>query len=296
METSAVMLKLLFNSKCQAPQFGSNPSKESQMRKNILSVVVGAAMSALAGSASAGHIVIDIVDNGTSTGVSCSTLNAGTQAACLLAGFSFGAGNNLNQVSFTGNIGAYTASFTNTTTNNPGTAGNATLSLSFLDVRNLGSSGSLSYNVYAFGFTLPAGPDLTLFASQGVSANVMEGSAGSSFTSAYSVNPNNVTPPGDGASTSTSYTYAQGLTANPWSDGENLAGVNWSRNAGPFSMSDQMTFHMAAASDPGAGNGVNGSSNMVVRNRIPEPVSTALVGMGLVGLAFFSRRRKATQA
>jgi hypothetical protein len=72
----------------------------------------------------------------------------------------------------------------------------------------------------------------------------------------------------------------------------NAAPVNWLRGVGEFSLENIVTFTLQANSSQG----FQGGSNLQVKNAVPEPMTTALVGLGLFGAALFSRRRKSIKA
>jgi hypothetical protein len=149
------------------------------------------------------------------------------------------------------------------------------VNLSYTQVVNNTSGGDLFFNATGFGYTMPVGPDMTLFGSQATSTNSV--SSGGTVTSQLYADPTGLGLFSNLISCSYAVTTSSSCDAPT---------TTWNRGANPtFSLTDVVIF------DLGLGQGVNGSSN-VTASQIPEPVSTALVGLGLVGLGLFSRRRQ----
>lgn len=255
------------------------------MRKLLLAAAVALVTTA---AQAVPTMIITIVDTDGGATSTCSITSAGLGVCAGSGTYIVGGGNaagNLEMV-FTGNVGGYALSFTTSQSNTPGNSMLAEINMGYTNVRNLTSAGRLFVSISALEFTLPAGPALTMFGSQALSAN--GGSVGN-IESNFFANAANGNPPQTGATATLACDFDAATAL-----GCNAGNTNWTRGAGAFSLQDIVIFDLdilAAGSS-----GVNGSSNLVVRNRIPEPMTTALVGMGLFGAAFFSRRRKAAQA
>ena len=249
------------------------------MRK-FLTLAAAAAAVLVSGAAQAvPYMVLTLEATGANAATrTCSTFSLATQIQCGVDGFTVFAFNN---VAFAGIIGGFEAKLQGASSNTPGTAAQSVINMSFQDLqnRNAGLLATFRLTGTAYGFTLPSGPAMSLFGSQSHSANA---DPGASMTSVQYANRFNVDPVGAGTSVSTTCTNALATNASCASPT-----VMWTRDVGAFSLADQITFVLAQGAD-----GVNGGSNVTAR-RVPEPMTTALVGLGLFGAAFFSRRRKA---
>jgi hypothetical protein len=242
------------------------------MRKHLLAAASAVTLALGAAAPAHAYMVMDITDTGSATVKSCSTLNAASIVACGAAGFIVV---NPHNVIYSGTIGGYTVDVTGSTANVPGTATSAFVNLSYTQVVNNTSGGDLFFNATGFGYTMPVGPDMTLFGSQATSTNSV--SSGGTVTSQLYADPTGLGLFSNLISCSYAVTTSSSCDAPT---------TTWNRGANPtFSLTDVVIF------DLGLGQGVNGSSN-VTASQIPEPVSTALVGLGLVGLGLFSRRRQ----
>ena len=258
------------------------------MRKLLLSAVAAAAVMAAASAHAIPTLIFSLTDTGTAgSNVTCqvtaATLANAPVPGC--SGFTAGALNAAGNlaVTFGGIVGGYALNFSSTTSNTPGTAIAATITNSYNSVTNRTSGGSLIVSMVAIDFSLPTGPALTLFGSQSTSSN--SNNAGSTINATFYASSANSSNPSTSASATTSC-----LLASTTSNDCTAATQNFT-NTGLFSLQDIMTFNLVSGNSP-----VQGGSNLIVRNRVPEPMTTALVGLGLFGVALFSRRRKATQA
>lgn len=265
------------------------------MRKLFLSAVAAAAFS-LGSAQAAPSMVITLTDTEVpALSLTCTISGVVSVLSSCSTGpaFSFsilsGSTEGNFRLGFSGDVGGYSLAGEVSQSNTPGTITQASINMSYTDVRNLTSIGRLVMSVQAYEFTLPAGPDLTIFGSATGTSNNLDPNApppmpGQFIEGGFFANASNNVPPQAGATIGLGCDYE--VTGVASGDNCSRSGV-WTRGAGPFSLQDTVSFQLAQGQD-----GINGGSNVIVRNRIPEPVSTALVGMGLVGLAFFSRRRK----
>ena len=258
------------------------------MRKLILSAVAAAAVMAAASAHAIPTLIFSLQDTGTAGSlvtcqVTAATLAGGPVPGC--AGFTAGSLNAAGNlaVTFGGIVGGYALNFSSTTSNTPGTAIAATITNSYNNVSNLSSGGALIVSMVAIDFSLPTGPALTLFGSQSTSSN--SNNPGSTINATFYASSANSLNPSTSASATTSC-----LLASTTSNDCTAATQNFT-NTGMFSLQDVMRFNLVAGNTS-----VQGGSNLIVRNRVPEPMTTALVGLGLFGVALFSRRRKATLA
>jgi len=254
------------------------------MRKFLTLAAAAAAVMLGASAHAVPTLIITLSDTGSAATATCSITSTGLQGCG--AGFGVGGGNGVGNLEglYTGTLGGYSVSFTTSQTNTPGLNSGAEINISFNSVLNKFSTGSLILSVAAHDFTLPAGPLLTLTGSQALSANLLNPG---SVVSNYYVSATNVPKASTAATATTSAAAATGTAT-----ALNAPAVNWMRNPTMFSMEAIVAFTLTM----GNITGLNGSSNMESRNRVPEPMTTALVGLGLFGAAFFSRRRKAVTA
>jgi len=257
------------------------------MRKFLTLAAAAAAVMFGASAHAVPTLVVTLTDTGSATTFSCSLTGAtvANTSVCSGAGWNFqsGFGNTFGNLEFNfqGTVGGYSMSFQTSQTNAPGVVAGAQINVGFTNMLNKSSVGSLVVSVAAHEFILPSGPAMTLFGSQALSSNTSNvGSIGSQ----YFASATNAAMPSLAPTASSSTSLPSNTAASV-----NAAPVNWMRNATPFSLENVLTFNLSQSSDEG----INGTANLIVRNRVPEPMTTALVGLGLFGAAFFSRRRKA---
>lgn len=246
------------------------------MRKTLSTMAIAAA--ALAGFSAPSHayIVMTLTDNTGAVTKSCSNQNAGTLALCS-SEFLTVAGGNL--MIFGGVVGGFNVSTTSATANVPGSAIEAFIDQSATRVSsNLGIAAQFTIDVKAFDFTSPLGAPAYLSGSASYSTTP---SSGGTIFSEFYVDPTN----GGGTSVATPGCVMSIVLNNGSCDG----GTASFANPGPkFSLFERQIFNLNARQD------INTTQNVTVH--VPEPVSTSLVGLGLLGLALTSRRRAAKKA
>lgn len=257
------------------------------MRKLLL---LAAAVAAVVSSAAhaAPTFFLTIEEGNTGNKVECS-YGLADPFACAFTGLGSGGGSAFASASglnmnFGGSTGGWSYGFNVAFTNQPGSANEAVIQLTFIDVvNNTSATGNrLFVSATAIDFTLPPGPLLTLSGNQVLSQN---GGQVGNVESRFYANAGNTNPAQTGFTEVTACDYDISLV-----NGCIAPLKEWTRGAGNFSLQDLVIFDLAQ--NPGLASGVGGSSNLKV-TQVPEPMSTALVGLGLFGAALFSRRRKA---
>lgn len=254
------------------------------MIKTLSKIAAAAAMTVGAASSHA-YLIFEVSQFGggpTITNV-CSGENAATIAAC---GGSFSVTTNgLGQqvITFTGTVGDFFVSSTNSVSNSPGTASFARVSTTALSVERIsgttGDGRQLFIGVRAFNFSQPDGELKTLTGSSGMSSPGGLGSG--TITSQFWADPDNL---GAKATPTLSCSYpltAAGSCSTPeliWAD---PAGSG----SGLFSLRSEHIFNIAV------GSVFEGTTSAIAR-RLPEPMTLTLVGAALVGAAVASRRSK----
>jgi hypothetical protein len=256
------------------------------MRKLILSAAAAAALMAATAANAVPTLVITLHDTADAMSTKVCTITASGLTGCssgFIAGGNLGPGA-LEATFIGGMVGGYSVSFTSSTSNSPGTNAFGEVTLGFNNVLNKTSTGNLVVSAAVTGFTLPSGPLLTLTGSQSLSGNFpSSGLVGAGYFASAS----NATFASAAATGVTSSSLSPTTAASV-----NAAPVNWLRGVGEFSLENIVTFTLQANSSQG----FQGGSNLQVKNAVPEPMTTALVGLGLFGAALFSRRRKSIKA
>ena len=251
------------------------------MRKFLSSIAIAAAM--VAGASAPAHAVptqwltVTLSSSAFGSPVTCTTFDL---SGCVgWAGIGFAAPTiGGSQLKFSGSIGGFTFDIQSNTANLPGTTVAATLDSNVLVLRNTNAAAAtFTIDVTGYGFTLPSGPDRTIFGSQGGSTGSIT-TGGSMRADFYADGTNSgLLSNGVGCSAVLSTSWQCSTGTSPWVGGT------------PFSMRQIQTFTL------GAGQDTNATLNETV-GRVPEPISTSLVGAALVALALSSRRRASKKA
>ncbi len=240
------------------------------MRKTFSLAAVSAAT--LVGMASTAHAnLIVTIGDGTSS-VTCNNTTAAGVALCAGSGFITAVGGNNIVLAAPISIGSFTIGGTLTSTNNPGGA-STFLNQSTLTVSNSNALGGFFFvDLLSQGFTLPAGPDLTLFGSSGFSSNT--GATGS-VNNRYFADPTNLGVLSNEISCSYAITTNNSCAAPT---------TGWTRGAGAFALRQIQEFTLTSSAL-----NLNSTNNLIVAN-VPEPLSASLVGLGLLAAGLASRR------
>ena len=194
-----------------------------------------------------------------------------------------------NAFVYQGSMGGWNFSFSTASTNAPGLATGANLGMSFGSLtKDVGTTASkaLEFSLSGNGFTMPTGPLIAM----GGSVNVTQGLAsGVSANGTFSAKE-------DGGValpiTSPDATASCVGAVNGSLFGCGISPQEWLRGTSPtFSLQQVITFNMTAGAQ-----GLSATSTVNATNAVPEPMTSALVGLGLFGAAYFSRRRAAKLA
>ncbi len=262
--------------------------------RNVLTKLAVAAAALVGGVTSANaYVILTITDLSTATTTICNTSLACGVGWTII---------NSNTVSFTGTIGAFDVVATQGFGNTPGTPAVAFANTTSLSVnRNDGAAGlkGLKVTFDAIDFSAPIGQFKSLQGSASDTAGAGFFTAGSDFVASQFYvdsaggtlfNSPLTAPPG---STAADGLYATGCFFFVSTNGSCAApGITWadpSAPVGTFSARSEQQFALNAASI------VQTTSSLTIRT-VPEPMTTTLVGMALVGLAFASRRSAAKKA
>lgn len=229
--------------------------------------------------------------------VSCSSFSALTIAACS-AGFSgSGAGGTIlvgdTTLKYAGSVGDFTVNTTSNTSNSPGHAiFGGDIDESSTKVTRVGSASaaSLFINAQAFGFTLPSSPEV--FFSGSASGSSSNYAAGDQISTVFAFdnqnNGNYIANPG------VVTTLGCNVTALVVAPGSFSQACNGGLTTAPspnalYSLTIVQSYDLALNSQ------WNTTANAITKT-VPEPLSTALVGLGLLGAAVVTRRRAAKKA
>jgi hypothetical protein len=248
------------------------------MRKLVLLGVVLALGYSQRAQAS---LLINISANAASA--SCDNSTAAGVTACTTAGFttllgsntiSFGPGFSVGGYNFTGASGV--------TSNVPGDPLFSNLSDSKLSITHTDGAGDLTISFNATGYTSPTGPNMILSASSTGNWNVAAAGDNATFQAWSHADNSTAILPGT-ATTIAPQCYSGGpgttlscSTASP--------DVAWLRLGTPFSLSGREIIHQAIGSVASYQATINSTASAV-----PEPVTSSLVGLSLLGLGLLRR-------
>jgi hypothetical protein len=175
----------------------------------------------------------------------------------------------------------YSLAITLGTSNSPGSSTAGLLQINSLDVQNGANPAVLDLRLSDTGFTSPGNATTPMVLQSSVGGTYTGGSLGNSVTFQSSADPANGQPAAAVSTPVLTFTKALPLLSEPFS-GSNA--VNWSRAAGPYSLSQHLVITLSA-------NGqvqIAGATNATA---VPEPATIGLLGLGAV--AALARRRRA---
>jgi hypothetical protein len=262
----------------------------TEMRKLL---IAAASMLVLSGAAQAAPtMLLEITTSDNQGTISCtigSVLNSQPTCTSTLAGMVMGV-SFFNQagalnMSVLGGIGGWTFGLSTMTSNAPGLQTGSSLGMTFANVsKGATGTGNLTFSLSGDGFTMPSGPVINMAGS----ASLTSSFPGVNGVSASFASQQNGNLPLNAPTASAACDFS----LNGGVFGCGIAPQQWIRTGSEtFSMRDVVTFDIAAGTS-----GVGGSSTVTATNGVPEPMTAALVGLGLFGAAFFSRRRASKQA
>lgn len=249
------------------------------MRKVFSKLALAAAALAGASTSANAFVILTLQDTGPGLlgAVTCDTSAAVTAVNCG-AGFTIITPDN---VSFNGTVGDFTVSNTSGTNNFPGAVDEAFVAASTTNVVNNRAAGSGTDNFYinvrSFGFLLPAGEEKTFFGSASQTSTKSE--AGDSVLSRFSVDPNNA-----GALVNLLSCNLTIIANSSCNTGAPIVWQDPAMSAPGFSIRDEQFFTLNGGSR-------TGTTSTATVGAIPEPMTTSLVGVALLGMALASRRR-----
>ena len=262
------------------------------MRKVLTKLAVAAAVLAGAVTSAQAYVVLTIEDLSTATVTSCSSIGI-CGAGWLIT--------DVNNLTFIGNVGVFHVQATQGSANTPGNplvafSDSTSLAVTRTDVA-AGLKG-LKVTFDAIDYTAPTANIKSMTGSASdtsqqfgatdfvASQFYVDSAGGAAFASPLTA------PYAGGIPTALDGKYNTGCFFFVDTNGSCAAGtINWvdpSAPLGTFSTRIEQNFSIVASTR------VNTTGSMIIR--VPEPMSTALVGIALFGLALTSRRRAAKKA
>lgn len=258
------------------------------MRNAITKVALAAAALVGASTSAQAYVFLQLADLApdlvtVEASASCNTslaqgVGAGTNCAVADGFLNYSLGG--NTILFVGTVGSFSVATTSGIGNQPGQPTFASLDTSSTSVKNLDAIGSpldsFYINFTGFDFLLPNGADKTLFGTASYSGTVLPGVGGSIKTNFYA-DGTNLGNPSNGLTCSMSVSTDDSCNTG--------ALTTWNDPApAQFSLRTQQYFTLNGQTQ------VNATTS-VIAGAIPEPMTTSLVGVALLGMALASRRR-----
>jgi hypothetical protein len=215
------------------------------------------------------------------TTLSCDNSTLANVGACS-SGFSTSVNSNL--ITFSGNIGGYSITSYGLTTNNPGTSTLGDVLDSAFNAVNNTASGALTIDFSTYNMTAPAGPTLYLSASQQAGWTISTAGDNQTFTG-WGRPDNTPTIPGGGTgggSVALSPCTSSGAPS-AYSCSNSANGGSFTKTGADYALTGQETITEAKGSQGTFGAQVDAVG--------PEPASFLIVGIGLVALGCFKRKK-----